>query len=78
MHSLNLELVEAAFKEWRGNRGRRSESIPKNLWAMAISLYLTYKRSKICHRLGLSDSQFKKHCAGEVNPLPDRQIEGLM
>ncbi len=71
MQSITIELVEAAFKEWRDKRISRSEPIPKNLWAMAIGLYPTYKRSKICHRLGLSGSQFKKHCVGDANPLPE-------
>jgi hypothetical protein len=71
MQSLTIELVEAAFCEWRGKRGSRAESIPKNLWAMAVELYPKYKRSKICHRLGLSGSQFKRRLEGEVNPLTE-------
>jgi hypothetical protein len=69
---MTLEIVEAAFSEWRNKRSSRSESIPKNLWAMAISLYPAYKRSKICHQLGLSGSQFKKHLAADVAPFPER------
>lgn len=39
--------------------------------AMAVSLYPKYKRSKICHRLGLSGSQFKKQLAAEIPSLPE-------
>lgn len=68
MQSLTLELVEAAFYEWREQRNSRRESIPENLWAMAVGLYPQYKRSKICHRLRLSGSQFKRRL--EVEALP--------
>lgn len=71
MQDERLEVVESAFRAWRSQRSSRSECIPKNLWALAIGLYPAYKRSKICHRLGLSGSQFKKHLPAEVSPLPE-------
>jgi hypothetical protein len=69
MQSLTLELVEVAFCEWRAQRSNRLESIPENLWSMALGLYPQYKRSKICHRLRLSGSQFKRRLEGEVGSL---------
>lgn len=45
----------------RWHRGSsRSESIPEALWSMALGLYPQYVRSKICHHLRLSGSQFKR------------------
>lgn len=60
MESVTLELAEEAFCQWRIQRSSRAEPIPENLWAIALRLYPHYKRSKICHRLRLSGSQFKQ------------------
>jgi hypothetical protein len=61
MANITLEVVEEAFCIWRNKRGSKSELIPKNLWSMALGLYPQYQRSKICQRLRLSGSQFKRH-----------------
>lgn len=66
MQKLTLELVEEAFCEWRAKRSSRLESIPENLWSMAVGLYPDYKRSKICHRLRLSGSHFKKRLEDKI------------
>ncbi|WP_412755519.1 hypothetical protein [Legionella longbeachae] len=71
MQKVTLELVEVAFCEWRAQRSSRAESIPENLWTMAVGLYPQYKRSKICHRLRLSGSQFKRRIQGEIDPLAE-------
>lgn len=59
MECITLESVEAAFCDWRAQRSSRLDPIPEYLWSMALRLYPEYKRSKICHRLRLSGSQFK-------------------
>ncbi len=64
MEGITLESVEKAFSEWRAQRSSRSESIPKNLWSMALELFPQYKRSIICHKLRLSGSQFKQRLEG--------------
>ena len=64
MGNLTLELAEAAFCSWRGERVSRAESIPENLWVMALALYPQYKLSKICHRLRLSGGHFKRRLEG--------------
>jgi|GWRWMinimDraft_5_1066013.scaffolds.fasta_scaffold24567_2 hypothetical protein len=64
MKSVTIELVNEAFCKWRAERSSRAESIPENLWALAIGLYPQYKRSIICHRLHLSGSQFKRRIEG--------------
>ena len=60
MNSLTLESAEEAFRQWREQRSSRAESIPEALWSMALGLYPQYMRSKICHHLRLSGSQFKR------------------
>jgi hypothetical protein len=60
MEGITLKSVEEAFCKWRAQRNSRAESIPKDLWSMALELYPQYKRSIICHRLRLSGSQFKQ------------------
>lgn len=64
MKSDALELVEEAFCKWRAERRKRADSIPENLWALAIGLYPQYKRSTICQRLHFSGSQFKRRLEG--------------
>lgn len=64
MTNVALELVEEAFCKWRAERSSRAESIPENLWGLAIGLHPQYKRSTICHRLHLSGSQFKRRLEG--------------
>lgn len=60
MSDLNLASVEEAFSQWRTKRHSLAEPIPEALWSMALRLYPQYKRSKICHHLRLSGSQFKQ------------------
>ena len=60
MSEITLESVDYAFQQWRSQRGSRTEPIPEDLWAMALSLYPRHKRSHIFRRLGLSGSQFKQ------------------
>lgn len=60
MNDLTLATVEEAFQQWREQRSSRKESIPEKLWSMALELYPQYMRSKICHHLRLSGSQFKR------------------
>ena len=60
MDDLRLESAEEAFRQWRKQRSSRVESIPESLWSMALGLYPQYMRSKICHHLHLSGSQFKR------------------
>lgn len=60
MNSSTLESAEEAFRQWREQRRSRSESIPEALWSMALGLYPQYMRSRICHHLRLSGSQFKR------------------
>jgi len=60
MNDLTLESVKEAFQQWRSARYSRAEPIPEALWSMALGLYPQYKRSKICHLLGLSGNQFKR------------------
>jgi len=64
MSVITLELAEAAFSEWRGQRSNPSESIPSNLWAMALGLYPRHTRSTICKSLRLSGGQFKQRLEG--------------
>jgi hypothetical protein len=64
MKGLTLESAEAAFCEWRTTRRSVAEKIPDNLWFMALGLYPQYQRSKICERLRLSGSQFKRRLEG--------------
>lgn len=64
MSSLTLESVEEAFRDWRAQRSSGKESIPEALWSMALELYPQYIRSKICERLRLSGSQFKRRLEG--------------
>lgn len=71
MGNVSLELTEAAFCKWRAERRNRAESIPENLWAMALALYPEYKRSKICHCLRLSGSQFKQRLEGRSSTFAD-------
>lgn len=59
MNTLTLESVENAFGKWRAERSSPSESIPPELWAMALGLYPQYKRSAICEKLSISGGQFK-------------------
>ena len=59
MNDLDLASVEKAFQQWRSERYSRAEPIPETLWSCALRLYPQYKRSKICHILGLSGAQFK-------------------
>lgn len=68
MDSITLESVEAAFCEWRAQRSSRIDPIPEDLWGMALRLYPEYKRSKICHRLRLSSSQFKPRLESRDRP----------
>lgn len=65
MENVTLELAEAAFCKWRDERSSRAELIPEHLWSMALRLYPHYKRSRICDRLRLSGSQFKRRLEGE-------------
>lgn len=65
MESVTLELAEEAFCRWRTERRSGRESIPENLWEMALGLYPQYKRSKICEGLRLSGSQFKRRLEGD-------------
>lgn len=60
MNDLNLSSVEAAFQQWRTGRDSRTESIPEELWSMALGLYPQYQRTKICRHLQLSGGQFKQ------------------
>lgn len=60
MNNLTLESVVEAFRQWREKRSSRAEAIPEELWSMALGLYPQYIRSKICHHLRLSGSQFKR------------------
>lgn len=60
MNDLNLSSVEAAFQQWRAGRDSRTESIPEELWSMALGLYPQYQRTKICRHLQLSGGQFKQ------------------
>jgi len=55
-----LRKVIDLFQEWRQMRTSRVEPIPEALWDLAVGLYPEYKRSKICGRLRLSASDFKK------------------
>ena len=64
MKGITLESTEEAFCKWRVERSSRAELIPEELWAMALRLYPHYKRSKICERLRLSGSQFKRRLEG--------------
>ena len=64
MESVTLESVEEAFCKWRDERSSRAELIPEHLWSMAVRLYPDYKGSKICERLRLSGSQFKRRLEG--------------
>lgn len=72
MNNITLESVEAAFCDWRAQRSSRTDPIPEYLWAMALRLYPEYKRSKICHRLRLSGSQFKSHLESRVQSPADK------
>lgn len=65
MESVTLELAEEAFCKWRDERSSRAELIPEHLWSMALRLYPHYKRSRICERLRLSGSQFKRRLEEE-------------
>lgn len=56
--------TEEAFCKWRVERSSRAELTPEELWAMALRLYPHYKRSKICERLRLRGSQFKRRLEG--------------
>lgn len=60
MENVTLELAAETFCQWRIERSSGKEPIPENLWGMALGLYPEYKRSKICERLRLSGSQFKR------------------
>lgn len=60
----SIESAEASFHQWRVQRSSRAELIPDHLWNIALGLYPRYKRSKICHRLGLSGGQFKQRLDG--------------
>lgn len=71
MESVTLELVDEAFCKWRAERSSRAELIPEYLWSMALRLYPHYKRSKICERLRLSGSQFKRRLDVEPPPFAD-------
>ena len=64
MENVTLELAEETFCQWRIQRSSGKEPIPENLWGMALGLYPEYKRSKICDRLRLSGSQFKRRLEG--------------
>lgn len=64
MESISLESTAASFEQWRAQRSSRAELIPDNLWNMALRLYPQYKRSRICHRLGLNGGQFKQRLDG--------------
>jgi hypothetical protein len=71
MGNQTLESAEEAFREWRMHRRSSVESIPENLWAMAIGLFPQYKRSAICQKLRLSGSQLKQRIEGAVSRLTD-------
>jgi hypothetical protein len=58
MNTLTLESVEEAFGKWRAKRSQ-SDSIPAELWEMALGLYPQHTRSTICAKLRLSGGQFK-------------------
>ena len=60
MNSITLASAEEAFHQWRAHRTSRVETIPENLWNMALGLYPEHKRSNICHRLSLNGGQFKR------------------
>ena len=71
MDGITLETVEAAFFDWRAERCSRTTPIPEYLWTMALQLYPQYKRSKICHQLGLSFGQFKPRLESQAHASVD-------
>ena len=71
MNGITLESAEEAFHLWRAQRSSRVESIPENLWAMALQLHPQHKRSEICKRLRLSGSQLKQRLEGNGSPFAE-------
>lgn len=74
MESITLESVEVAFFDWRAQRSSRIDPIPEYLWSMALRLYPEYKRSKICHRLRLSSSQFNPRLESREHAPADKRF----
>ena len=65
MDNLSLEDVASCFNSWRVERKTIREPVPKELRAMAASLYPSHKRSLICRRLRLSGSQLSLYIGND-------------
>jgi hypothetical protein len=52
-----LERVTAEFDQWRQQKTKRNEKIPRRLLEEARKLSEHFKASKVCQRLGLTKAQ---------------------
>jgi hypothetical protein len=58
--SPTLETVQQQFEQWRSNRTKKRELIPKHLWHAAAELCQTQSISHVCRHLRLSFSELKR------------------
>lgn len=61
MHTLTLELVAAAFDNWRATKPKRSSRTPQHLWNMVGGIIDHYPHTKICQALNISGAAFKRY-----------------
>lgn len=67
-----IQQVQKTFEQWRSQRKRRNEALPKHLWFRAFELEKSYSITEICQSLTLNSARYS-HLRKELGGLPPYQ-----
>jgi hypothetical protein len=65
---ITLDNLIISMNDWRANRGKSNEPIPKEIWEHVFKLSKKFPETTVCTALGITRTQYRRKLDEQQNP----------